>query len=223
MLFLFRLPCISCGTVFNSAVILLIHAAEGHFSLQLKRDFSISPSCGSTCSHCQHDFTSYSELVRHLGLAHHGLLKYFTNYKACGSKILQKAMEAYRLCEHTIYECKQCPGLEFKDHYQAMKHVFRHLSEETRRQIEHSLRQWPGRERYTCTRCHQDFGSQLEGLIHLVRNHNFPSDIQACSQLIARKDKPICLDTQGGTFEKNRQRKEGKRDGVFKSKIWSFT
>jgi hypothetical protein len=167
-------PCIQCHSSFPTVQTLLVHAAIVHFAKQLQEQFNISPSGGSSCHACCHTFSCNSDLLKHLGLAHKGLLKEFYQYKACGLRILEKKMDAYRLAEQRVFECKLCPLQEFSTHEQAASHVNEcHLSLNTCQNIMRTLGSLQWEEGLTCERCSAKFKSKLAGWLHLERCHRW--------------------------------------------------
>jgi len=112
------------------------------------------------------------ELLKHLGLAHKGMLKHLVNYKACGMRILEKTMNAFRLAEQRVFQCKLCHLEEFSTHEKAVSHVNEcHLSEKTCQNIMRTLGSIQGEERLTCAKCNAKFEVKLAAWLHLERCH----------------------------------------------------
>jgi hypothetical protein len=168
-----------------------------HLSQELQAEFNISPPGGSTCPRCCHGFESHSDLLAHLGLSHHGLLKHFTGYKACGSRIIQKVMETYRISERrSVFGCRKCSHVEFSSQDQAVEHVINsHLPEEIRQAIIGALRQESESKSQICTLCNTEANSFAAGQQHLARHHpQLFDNLPTYDQLILEQDQAVCRD-----------------------------
>ena len=128
-------------------------------------------------------------------------MKHFTSHnKAIGIRILQKAMEAFRLAERRVFHCLLCPHMEFSSHDQVADHVTgAHLTQEICEHIVWALQPIDGpKGRHTCDLCSCDVDSRLQGLLHLERQHrSLFGGRQTFSQLISQQDQPIYLASEG--------------------------
>jgi hypothetical protein len=153
---------------------------------------------GNTCTSCRHTFDDHSQLLTHLGLAHGGLLEPFSDYKICGSRILQKAMERHRMTEGRLYYCLLCPNEEFASHEHVVEHVTAcHLTETIRKRIELTLICSTEHEQVICQLCFKYLESKLEGILHLQHHDTVLGGGQAYKQLIYQKDRPIYSEIPG--------------------------
>jgi len=167
-----RYPCPVCSSHFSTLKKLLLHAAVQHHRRKLMHDFHISLSGGSTCSQCHYKCSDMRLLSAHIGLAHRGLLPYFSDYKGCSQERLLEVMSEYGRAEARIYACKKCPG-RYSSHVEAMEHVTRaHLDRETRNDVETALRPQPHKEgSYICILCGREVGNRLRSLLNMEQEH----------------------------------------------------
>ena len=173
---------------------LLIHASVDHYSCQLLTEFNITPLDSNTCSICNHDFCDRGPLLSHLGLAHRGLLSFFSEYRDCNRGQLIRIMESFRQRERELFSCRKCPSRKFHNMEGVVEHVhFLHCSKEIQIIIDKAVHSQPPGRGYTCLYCNRKLISWVKGLLHLERFHfQLFRGQPAYAQLIHVRFLPIC-------------------------------